>query len=191
MVMMSYFISRSLPQVEFHAPASRSQGHTHPQAWTHTTPEWQPEPVMVTDEQLLDQELLKAGILASLRDVPEGAADKVEVQKSSVSSLRCVTASSFHLPKNKSFIFKPIQLSHRCCFRPAVRHAHAQVLMMLVMIVLLLRLQQLEKMGFPMEKAVVALAATPHLDGAISLLIEDQVGEDAVVISKGKKAQST
>lgn len=55
----------------------------------------------------------------------------------------------------------------------------------------LIRLQQLEKMGFPMEKAVVALAATQNLDGAISLLIDDQVGEDAVVISKGKKAQST
>ncbi|MCJ8747161.1 hypothetical protein PDJAM_G00150070 [Pangasius djambal] len=124
------------------ASTSRSQleDHTRPQPWIHTAPEWQREPVMATDEQLLDEELLRAGILASLRDAPEGTADKVEVQKSSVSSLR---------------------------------------------------LQQLEKMGFPMEKAVVALAATPHLDGAISLLIEDQVGEDTVVISKGKKAPST
>lgn len=49
-----------------------------------------------------------------------------------------------------------------------------------------LRLQQLEKMGFPMEKAVVALAASKQLDGAISLLIDDSVGEQAVVVSKGR-----
>lgn len=51
-----------------------------------------------------------------------------------------------------------------------------------------LRLQQLEKMGFPTEKAVVALAATKQLDGAISLLIDDSVGEEAVVVSKGKSS---
>lgn len=49
-----------------------------------------------------------------------------------------------------------------------------------------LSLQQLEKMGFPTEKAVVALAASKQLDGAISLLIDDSVGEQAVVVSKGK-----
>lgn len=49
-----------------------------------------------------------------------------------------------------------------------------------------LRLQQLEKMGFPTEKAVVALAASKQLDGAISLLIDDSVGEQAVVVSKPK-----
>ncbi|KAM9446770.1 rhomboid domain-containing protein 3 isoform 2-T2 [Clarias gariepinus] len=133
---------RSVPHTGHAASASRSQleDHTHTRAWTHTTPEWQLEPVMVTDEQILEEELLRAGILSSLRDAPEGTPEKVEVQKSSVSSLR---------------------------------------------------LQQLEKMGFPMEKAVVALAASPHLDGAISLLIEDQVGEDAVVVSKGRKAPSS
>ncbi|XP_027024982.1 rhomboid domain-containing protein 3 [Tachysurus fulvidraco] len=139
-------IQRSFPHAEFHtgglASTSRSQleSHAHTQPWKHTTPEWPRQPVNASDEQLLDEELLRAGILASLQDAPEGTADKVEVQKSSVSSLR---------------------------------------------------LQQLEKMGFPMEKAVLALAATPHLDGAISLLIDDQVGENAVVISKGKKASST
>lgn len=52
------------------------------------------------------------------------------------------------------------------------------------------RLQQLEKMGFPTEKAVVALAASKQLDGAISLLIDDRIGEDAVVVSKGKSSGS-
>lgn len=44
-------------------------------------------------------------------------------------------------------------------------------------------------MGFPTEKAVVALAASKQLDGAISLLIDDSVGEQAVVVSKGKSPQ--
>ncbi|XP_007559177.1 rhomboid domain-containing protein 3 [Poecilia formosa] len=86
----------------------------------------------VSEAEVLEEELLRAGIMASLQDAPD---TKVEVPKSSVSSLR---------------------------------------------------LQQLEKMGFPTEKAVVALAATKQLDGAISLLIEDSIGEQAVVVSKGK-----
>lgn len=91
------FLFRSLPHVDSHtgrlASTSRSQleAHTHTQPWTHTTPEWPQEPVTASDEQLLDEELLRAGILASLQDAPEGTGDKVEVQKSSVSSLRCVT----------------------------------------------------------------------------------------------------
>uniref|UniRef100_A0A096MGW9 Rhomboid domain containing 3 n=1 Tax=Poecilia formosa TaxID=48698 RepID=A0A096MGW9_POEFO len=84
----------------------------------------------VSEAEVLEEELLRAGIMASLQDAPD---TKVEVPKSSVSSLR---------------------------------------------------LQQLEKMGFPTEKAVVALAATKQLDGAISLLIEDSIGEQAVVVSK-------
>lgn len=115
---------------------SKSQLEDHSLPWQHTVPEWHQES-LVTDSQILEEQMLRAGILASLQDAPEGTADKVEVPKSSVSSLR---------------------------------------------------LQQLEKMGFPTEKAVVALAATGQLDGAISLLIDDQIGEEAVVISKGKKS---
>lgn len=118
---------------------SRSQLEDH-SAWQHSVPEWHQEHLLATDSQSLEEQMLRAGILASLHDAPEGAADKVEVPKSSVSSLR---------------------------------------------------LQQLEKMGFPTEKAVVALAATGQLDGAISLLIDDQIGEEAVVISKGKKPSSS
>lgn len=46
-------------------------------------------------------------------------------------------------------------------------------------------------MGFSTEKAVVALAASKQLDGAISLLVEDSVGEQAVVVSKGKSSLSS
>uniref|UniRef100_A0A1A8DD18 Rhomboid domain containing 3 n=1 Tax=Nothobranchius kadleci TaxID=1051664 RepID=A0A1A8DD18_NOTKA len=109
--------------------------HHHP--WMEQSPLWvMEESAAVSEAELLEEEMLRAGILASLQDAPEVESNKkVEVPKSSVSSLR---------------------------------------------------LQQLEKMGFPTEKAVVALAATKQLDGAISLLIEDSIGEQAVVVSKGK-----
>ncbi|XP_004615677.2 rhomboid domain-containing protein 3 [Sorex araneus] len=44
-----------------------------------------------------------------------------------------------------------------------------------------LRLQQLEHMGFPTEQAVVALAATGRVEGAVSLLVGGQVGTEALV----------
>ncbi|XP_058549167.1 rhomboid domain-containing protein 3 [Neofelis nebulosa] len=44
-----------------------------------------------------------------------------------------------------------------------------------------LRLQQLERMGFPTEQAVVALAATGRVEGAVSLLVEGEVGTEALV----------
>ncbi|XP_062941626.1 rhomboid domain-containing protein 3 isoform X1 [Cynocephalus volans] len=44
-----------------------------------------------------------------------------------------------------------------------------------------LRLQQLERMGFPVEQAVVALAATGRVEGAVSLLVGGQVGTEALV----------
>ncbi|XP_023369034.1 rhomboid domain-containing protein 3 isoform X3 [Otolemur garnettii] len=48
-----------------------------------------------------------------------------------------------------------------------------------------LRLQQLERMGFPTEQAVVALAATGRVEGAVSLLVGGQVGTEALV-TEGK-----
>nr|XP_031298848.1 rhomboid domain-containing protein 3 isoform X2 [Camelus dromedarius] len=44
-----------------------------------------------------------------------------------------------------------------------------------------LRLQQLERMGFPTEQAVVALAATGRVEGAVSLLVSGEVGTEALV----------
>lgn len=43
------------------------------------------------------------------------------------------------------------------------------------------RLQQLERMGFPTEQAVVALAATGRVEGAVSLLVGGEVGTEALV----------
>ncbi|KAL0979351.1 hypothetical protein UPYG_G00184010 [Umbra pygmaea] len=109
----------------------------NPQPWPVSVPHWlKDRSVALSEAQLLEEQMLRAGIMASLQDVPEETGAKVEVPKSSVSSLR---------------------------------------------------LQQLEKMGFPTDKAVVALAATRELDGAISLLIDDRVGEEAVMTSKGKR----
>ena len=42
----------------------------------------------LSETQLLEEQMLRAGILASLRDAPDNADAKVEVPKSSVSSLR-------------------------------------------------------------------------------------------------------
>ncbi|XP_021559215.1 rhomboid domain-containing protein 3 isoform X1 [Neomonachus schauinslandi] len=44
-----------------------------------------------------------------------------------------------------------------------------------------LRLQQLERMGFPTEQAVLALAATGRVEGAVSLLVGREVGTEALV----------
>lgn len=114
--------------------------HTPPAPWQSAAFEWTAEGALAASESLLlEEELLRAGILASLQESPEESPDKLEVPKSSVSSLR---------------------------------------------------LQQLERMGFPTEKAVVALAASGKLEGAISLLIDNRVGEEAVVTTRGKAVPS-
>lgn len=53
-------------------------------------PDWLGEMVATPalEAQLLDEEMLRVGILASLQDTPERPVDKVEVPKCSVSSLR-------------------------------------------------------------------------------------------------------
>lgn len=44
----------------------------------------------MSDTEVLDEQMLRAGILASLQDAPDDPDAKVEVPKSSVSSLRLV-----------------------------------------------------------------------------------------------------
>ncbi|XP_034727732.1 rhomboid domain-containing protein 3 [Etheostoma cragini] len=131
--------SRSLsqmPEDQAAAPPMRDPSGLNPHPRVDLAPAWiMNEFATLSEAEGLEEQMLRAGILASLQDAPDSPDAKVEVHKSSVSSLR---------------------------------------------------LQQLEKMGFPTEKAVLALAASKQLDGAISLLIDDSVGEQAVVVSKGK-----
>uniref|UniRef100_A0A3Q3JV18 Peptidase S54 rhomboid domain-containing protein n=1 Tax=Monopterus albus TaxID=43700 RepID=A0A3Q3JV18_MONAL len=127
-------LSQTTPVAQAAALPLRNVSNHH--TWMEPLPSWTMEGYAVQSEvEVLEEQMLRAGILASLQGVPDDPDSKVEVPKSSVSSLR---------------------------------------------------LQQLEKMGFPTEKAVVALAASKQLDGAISLLIDDSVGEQAVVVSKGR-----
>ncbi|XP_023269384.1 rhomboid domain-containing protein 3 isoform X1 [Seriola lalandi dorsalis] len=131
--------SHMMPVDQASAPPMRDLFVLNHHPWIEPSPAWiMEESAALSEAEVLEEQMLKAGILASLQDAPDDPDAKVEVPKSSVSSLR---------------------------------------------------LQQLEKMGFPTEKAVVALAASKQLDGAISLLIDDSVGEQAVVVSKGKSPQ--
>ncbi|KAM4052456.1 rhomboid domain-containing protein 3 isoform 2-T2 [Anomaloglossus baeobatrachus] len=92
-------------------------------------------PVWVGDRVSLEEEMLEAGILASLKEYEEQEKLKQEptLNKSSVSALR---------------------------------------------------LQQLERMGFPTGQAVVALAATGKVERAVSLLVEGEIGGDITVTNE-------
>ncbi|KAK5871475.1 hypothetical protein PBY51_004356 [Eleginops maclovinus] len=130
--------SQMTPADQAAAPPMRDPSVFNHHPWVDPVPAWiMNESAALSEADVLEDQMLRAGILASLQDAPDNPDAKVEVPKSSVSSLR---------------------------------------------------LQQLEKMGFPTEKAVVALAASKQLDGAISLLIDDSVGEQAVMVSKGKQS---
>ena len=126
---------------------------------------------------------MKAGILASLQDTSEDPEGRVEVPKSSVSSLRQViimTGLLFLI-----FIYgntKLMTMSLYCLF--GFNNVSLKEMLFSH------RLQQLERMGFPTEKAVVALAASKQLDGAISLLIDNRVGDQSVMVSKGRGTPS-
>lgn len=61
----------------------------HP--WADTRSAWATsEPAGQSDAEVLEEEMLRAGIMASLQDVTDNPGAKVEVPKSSVSSLRSV-----------------------------------------------------------------------------------------------------
>ncbi|KAM4746106.1 rhomboid domain-containing protein 3 isoform 2-T2 [Anableps anableps] len=87
---------RSLPQfmaVDHAAPLPvRDPTAYNPHRWMEPSPAWAMEvqSAAVSEAEVLEEQMLRAGILASLQDAPkEGADTKVEVPKSSVSSLRC------------------------------------------------------------------------------------------------------
>ena len=61
----------------------------HP--WVEPVPAWvMQQSAALSEAAVLEEQMLRAGILASLQDAPEDADAKVEVPKSSVSSLRLV-----------------------------------------------------------------------------------------------------
>lgn len=152
----------------------------HP--WIEPMPAWRTEEsALLSEADVLEEQMLRAGILASLQDAPDDPDAKVEVSKSSVSSLRLVLSQYLDGFSGKQCICFSLYTSYSAQFvfsSDLSPFTNEQLFY--------LRLQQLEKMGFPTEKAVVALAASKQLDGAISLLIDDSVGEQAVVVSKGK-----
>lgn len=65
----------------------------HP--WEEPLSGWRPE----SEAEVVEEQMLRAGILASLQDLPEEVNRKVEVPKSSVSALRLVATKShiFHI----------------------------------------------------------------------------------------------
>lgn len=66
----------------------------HP--WVDTRSAWvNTDPARQSDAEVLEEEMLRAGIMASLQDVTDNPGAKVEVPKSSVSSLRSVTKVLF------------------------------------------------------------------------------------------------
>lgn len=66
----------------------------HP--WVDTRPAWvMNDSALQSDVEVLEEEMLRAGIMASLQDVPDSPDSKVEVSKSSVSSLRSVKYPNF------------------------------------------------------------------------------------------------
>ncbi|KAJ1092435.1 hypothetical protein NDU88_005545 [Pleurodeles waltl] len=106
----------------------------------HQVPPWVPPvwhadvPLTVLERSLMEEEMLQAGIAASLQQ-SELEDPELKLPKSSVSALR---------------------------------------------------LQQLERMGFSTQQAVVALAATGKVEGAVSLLVGGQVGGDAMVTTDAR-----
>lgn len=87
--------SRSLPQrmsLDQAAAASVRDASVlthHP--WVETVPAWiLKDSAEQSEAEVLEEQMLRAGILASLQDAPDNPDAKVEVPKSSVSSLRLV-----------------------------------------------------------------------------------------------------
>ena len=67
----------------------------NPQPWAEPAPHWLSDgsAAASSEAQHLDEQMLRAGILASLQGAPEGPDSKVEVPKSSVSSIRSVSCA--------------------------------------------------------------------------------------------------
>uniref|UniRef100_A0AAV2MSJ6 Peptidase S54 rhomboid domain-containing protein n=1 Tax=Knipowitschia caucasica TaxID=637954 RepID=A0AAV2MSJ6_KNICA len=110
-----------------------------------------------TEVEVLEEQMFRAGILASLQDYPDSA----------------YSLGSSHFPQATSGV--------RSSLQDPLDSPQAKVELPKSS-VSSLRLQQLQRMGFCTEKAVVALAASKQLEGAVSLLVHDSIGPEAVVV---------
>lgn len=111
-----------------------------------------------SEAELTEEQLLHAGILASLQDTSDCSCPGHELQEYSYDTVGVPSSIQEILHPSEAKVELP---------KSSVSS---------------LRLQQLERMGFPTEKSVVALAASKHLEGAVSLLIDDSIGSEAVVV---------
>lgn len=73
------------------APLLRDPSVLNHHQWVDPVPDWVIQDTAAQSEaDVLEEQMLRAGILASLQDAPDDPNAKVEVPKSSVSSLRLV-----------------------------------------------------------------------------------------------------
>lgn len=79
-----------MPQGQVSPPLERDPVAFHQHSWMGMSPGWMLEnSATLSEAEVLEEEMLRAGILASLKDAPEEDPNsKIEVPKSSVSSLR-------------------------------------------------------------------------------------------------------
>ncbi len=78
-----------MPVDQAAAPPMRDPSVLNHHPWVDPVPAWM-EPAARSEAEVLEEQMLRAGILASLQDAPDDPDAKVEVPKSSVSSLRLV-----------------------------------------------------------------------------------------------------
>lgn len=83
-----------MPADQAAAPPVRDPSGFNPHPWVDPVPAWiLNESAALSEADVLEDQMLRAGILASLQDAPDNPDAKVEVPKSSVSSLRLVMKS--------------------------------------------------------------------------------------------------
>lgn len=84
-------LSQMMPVGQAAAPPTRDLSILNHHPWMEPSPAWMmEESAAVSEAEALEEQMLRAGILASLQDAPDNPDAKVEVHKSSVSSLRLV-----------------------------------------------------------------------------------------------------
>ena len=97
-----------MPADQAAAPPMRDPSVLNHHPWADPVPAWViNESAALSEAEVLEDQMLRAGILASLQDAPDNPDAKVEVSKSSVSSLRLVNyhVDLFHIIPKYSFIY--------------------------------------------------------------------------------------